>query len=155
MCKCCGHEKWLSDFLSKQKNKKTTVLCSECRRIASNRVHYKKINNLINESPREIIFRNSQASASTRFLEHTITPEDIVLPECCPYFNVPLDYRNPSKRQKRSWNAPSIDRINSDLGYIPGNIQIISDLANRMKTNATIEQLVAFAEGVLRLHKPK
>ncbi len=38
-------------------------------------------------------------------------------------------------------NSPTLDRIIPELGYIKGNVQIISHLANRIKNNSTIEQL--------------
>jgi len=54
--------------------------------------------------------------------------------------------------QGRKDTAYSIDRIVPTLGYIKGNIQIISELANRMKSNASVEQLLTFAQGILKLH---
>jgi|LakMenE01Jun11ns_1017448.scaffolds.fasta_scaffold9821210_1 hypothetical protein len=77
---------------------------------------------------------------------------DIVIPEYCPYLGIKL------KTDIKEYDSPfyySIDRIDSTNGYIKGNIQIISRLANTMKNNATIDQLLVFSENVIRLHKPQ
>lgn len=47
--------------------------------------------------------------------------------------------------------SPSIDRKDSSKGYIKGNVWVISSIANRMKWNATKEQLLTFCQGVLSL----
>lgn len=38
-------------------------------------------------------------------------------------------------------NSPTIDRINPKLGYIKGNVWVISNKANRFKNDATLEEL--------------
>lgn len=103
--------------------------------------------------PRKRMYCSSRLNARRKGLPHTIQPEDIPLPKVCKYLGITIDYRRASERGRlRSFDAPSIDRIDPAIGYVPGNIQVISDLANRMKSDATVEQLVAFAEGVLRVH---
>lgn len=88
-----------------------------------------------------------------RGIVHTISKEDIPLPETCIYLGIQLDYYRPNKGEGiRYPHSPTIDRIDPNIGYIPGNIQVISDLANRMKQNASPEQLIAFARGILLLH---
>jgi len=37
--------------------------------------------------------------------------------------------------------SPSLDRINNLLGYVKGNVHVISMKANRIKTDATVEEL--------------
>jgi hypothetical protein len=86
----------------------------------------------------------AKARAYKKNVPFTISIWDIEIPETCPYLGVPLTGKGPS-----CYNTPSIDRIIPSLGYIPGNIEVVSMLANRMKNNATIGQLVTFAKAVL------
>jgi hypothetical protein len=74
---------------------------------------------------------------------------DIEIPEYCPYLNIKL---STDIKDCYNDNYYSIDRIDSSKGYVKGNIQIISRLANTMKNNATIEQLLVFAENIKRLY---
>ena len=82
-------------------------------------------------------------------LEFTITVDDIIIPELCPLLGVPIT--NVSGQGRVQTNA-SIDRKDPSKGYTPDNIWVISDLANRMKQDATPEQLVAFANNVQRVY---
>jgi len=88
-------------------------------------------------------------SSKQRKLEFNISIEDIIIPEYCPYLNIKITKLSNKGRQET--NA-SIDRIDNTKGYIKGNIQIISSKANFMKRNASIEELITFAQGVLRTH---
>lgn len=83
-------------------------------------------------------------------LEFDLTLEDIVIPTHCPYLGVELTHEL-GKGQLQS--NSSLDRKDSSKGYIKGNVEVISRLANSMKTNATQEQLVAFAKAVLARHE--
>ena len=65
----------------------------------------------------------------------------------CPILGTTLR-RNVGRADQRNDSA-QLDRIDSSKGYIPGNIQVISGLANRMKNNATKEELRKFAEWIM------
>ena len=65
----------------------------------------------------------------------------------CPILGIRLERNH--KSRAGSQNSPNLDRIDSSKGYIVGNIQIISGLANRMKQDANPEQMVKFAEWVI------
>jgi len=63
-------------------------------------------------------------------------------PTHCPVLGVPLDY---TVGRGRSGNAPSIDRIDNTKGYVRGNRIVVSDRANRIKCDATVDELEAVA----------
>ena len=146
-CNKCGKPKPITDFYQhKFSSGGHMPHCKACHKLfpSQNR-----------NDPRNRLWMSSYVSSRARGIEHTIKPSDIILPSVCKYLGIKLDYRLASERGRlRSWNAPSIDRIDPARGYVPGNVQVISDLANRMKSDATVEQLIAFAEGILRVHAP-
>lgn len=71
-----------------------------------------------------------------------ITIDDIFIPEFCPYLGVKLVPFS-------GWDSPSLDKINPELGYVKGNVQVISTKANTMKSNATHAELIQFAKAIL------
>jgi hypothetical protein len=67
-----------------------------------------------------------------------------IAPDNCPVFNKPLLWCSQSKTAQQF--SPSLDKIVPELGYIEGNVQWISHLANAMKRNASLDQLKQFGE---------
>ena len=43
-------------------------------------------------------------------------------------------------------HSPSLDRIIPELGYIKGNVQIVCNLANKIMSNATPDQIIMVGE---------
>ena len=93
----------------------------------------------LRDDPRYAMFHNAKHRAKKRGLPFTIVMDDLIIPELCPLLEIPLI----SSSDKRSPNNPSLDRINPDpvIGYVPGNIQVISSRANWLKADATLEEL--------------
>lgn len=102
------------------------------------------------KTPEYIIWYRAKESSKRYKRDFNLEVSDIIIPECCPYLGFKL---STDISQRESPFYYSIDRIDSSKGYVKGNIQIISKLANTMKNNATIEELLTFSENVIRLHK--
>lgn len=72
----------------------------------------------------------------------TITVKDLLpLPSYCPVLGIEIRYC----QGKIGFidHSPSMDRIVPRLGYVPGNVRIISWRANRLKQDATLDELLA------------
>jgi len=70
-----------------------------------------------------------------------LTPEDIehriTFPITCPVLGIPLN--DPSIPE----SSFSIDRVDNSQGYTVDNVRIISVRANRLKADATLEEMRA------------
>ncbi len=75
-------------------------------------------------------------------IDFNLEVKDIIVPTRCPVFGIELKFDN----TKPCDNSPSIDRIDNNKGYIKGNIIVVSNKANRMKNNSTIEEMKMLVE---------
>lgn len=94
------------------------------------------------EHPEIYLLNACKQRAKKNGLPFNLTKEDFVIPDVCPVFGTPFE------RGVKSFhdNAPSCDRIRPELGYVKGNVAIISFRANRMKQQATSAELFRLAE---------
>jgi hypothetical protein len=87
--------------------------------------------------PHLILWYQAKSRAKKKGLAFTISPTDIVVPRYCPALGIKLA-KGCGIVQDRS---PSLDRIIPRLGYVPGNICVISHRANSIKRNATAKEI--------------
>jgi len=62
---------------------------------------------------------------------------DLTFPITCPILGMPLFFNCGTPKD----NSYSVDRIDSTKGYVADNIVIVSYRANRLKSDATLEEL--------------
>lgn len=138
-------------------SKRYKVYCSDaCRRLEhnrKNRLHYhenhEQEKQRSNTQSREHYHKNTLRALISKAKSRTavpfdITEDDFVNTGFCPVFGTAYQIGTPY--------AMSIDRIDSQLGYVKSNVQLISRRANTMKNNATKEELKAFARWINRMH---
>lgn len=95
-----------------------------------NKINYKT-------DPRRKMLSAARVRANALGVPFAITVADISIPERCPILGINLEVGD--GRQHAS--SPSIDRLVPSLGYVPGNIHVISLRANRMKYDASIDDV--------------
>lgn len=89
------------------------------------------------------MFERAKGRAGRAGIPFSISLSDIIVPDVCPILGVPL--------VRGTIYAPSLDRIKAHLGYVPGNVQVISARANVIKNDATVEELRAVLDFVTRI----
>jgi hypothetical protein len=79
--------------------------------------------------------------ASKKGLPFDIEREDVrelvVDLDYCPVLGIKLNWDN----DKLLDDSPTLDKIIPELGYVKGNIAVISNKANRIKTDANLEEI--------------
>lgn len=113
--------------------------------LPSSDVWYKRASGIFHSAKRRGIPVGFATSMEFAAYLKTITPPR------CPVFGKPFVERGAGFS---AW-SPSIDKIDPRRGYIRGNIQVLSLLANMMKRDATPAQLRKFARWVLKDEAPQ
>jgi hypothetical protein len=81
-------------------------------------------------------YRRKRQNAKVSKWGWELSYHDITWNMVCPVLGLELDWF----AEYRKENSPSFDRVNSKLGYIKGNVQIISSRANRIKNDGTADE---------------
>lgn len=69
----------------------------------------------------------------------------VPMPKTCKYLGIELNYGAEVIQD----DSPSVDRIDNSKGYVEGNIQVISNKANKIKGNCTFEEMQTFSKAYL------
>jgi hypothetical protein len=86
----------------------------------------------------KVLLKGARDSARRKGIEFNLELSDIIIPELCPVLGIPI-VKNQKLGDRRD-NGPSIDRRDNSLGYIRGNICVISWRANRLKWNGSARE---------------
>lgn len=88
----------------------------------------------------EALLGQARKRAAASSLPFNLEATDIIVPEFCPVLGLPLKI---SEEGRWTDNSPSLDRFTPSLGYVKGNVRVISWRANRIKCDATVEEVRA------------
>lgn len=114
------------------------------RRRETNRRCYEK-------TPEIWILSNIRKRCRDNGIPFNLTVEDIKAPEFCPVLGIKLERNHKGRESGPQYCSPSVDRIIPELGYVKGNVIVVSHLANAIKQNATPEQIRKVADFYDRL----
>ncbi len=93
------------------------------------------------DSRREILMlAAAKRRAKLQAIPFELSVADIVIPEVCPVLGIRLQTE---KRGRMTGASPSLDRLAPELGYVRGNVRVISQRANGLKSDATLAELEA------------
>lgn len=101
---------------------------------------YKRIHqDAKNKRPKSFFIYRAKTRSKKLGLPFNLEENDIVIPEFCPVLGVKLVLGTDYETTGRD-NCPSMDRVIPELGYVKGNVRIISKKANTIKGFGTIEE---------------
>ena len=102
------------------------------------------------ERPIAAMLSRARSRAQRSGIEFSLELQDISIPEFCPVLGIPIRIG-----EGRQAGSPSLDRIVPSWGYMPDNVRVISDHANRLKSDHSLKklrELAANAAGERRAH---
>lgn len=95
----------------------------------------------------KMLFQEAKSRAKASGREFTIALNDIPqMGDFCPLLGHPF----PPPDVRDGVYSPSLDRIDSSRGYVPGNVWIVGRRANRLKNDGTAAEHEAIAAAMRR-----
>lgn len=92
--------------------------------------------------PLKNLLRWAKRRADKYDVPFNLTVDDIDIPAVCPVLGIPLFH----SEKVASDNSPTLDRIVPEVGYVAGNVIVVSNRANRIKSNASWHEISKLAE---------
>lgn len=90
-------------------------------------------------NPEKQMYQRVKSRAKIDGIPFNIELSDIQIPDVCPVLGVTLVRRLGMKGYSKY--APSLDKIQPELGYVKGNVRVISARANLLKSDALLSEL--------------
>ncbi len=88
-------------------------------------------------NPEYVMYTRAKRNATSRGREFNLSVDDLPIPDICPLLGIEIK----KGKGKLCDASPSVDRKDNTKGYVKGNVWVISNQANRIKSNASIEEL--------------
>lgn len=92
--------------------------------------------------PIRYLLNHAKGRARAKGVPFDLDRDSLVIPDACPVFGVPFEWGVGLHGWRNMW-APSLDRIKPQLGYVRGNVLVISNRANHLKSNGSISEIEA------------
>ena len=96
------------------------------------------------------IYSRVKCRAKRDGITFNLDVDDIIIPEYCPVLGFKL-VTNIGKGSGYHWDSASLDKIKPELGYVKGNVRVISSRANLLKNDATVEELEKVLEDLKKI----
>lgn len=111
-----------------------SMICPECRKDWRRRDYQKRY---VHHMWAQVRIRSKRDG-----IPFDLTEADITIPEYCPVLGIPLVIG--------TWGdtdaSPSLDRFIPRLGYVRGNVAVISNRANRLKSDGTLAEYIKLVQ---------
>lgn len=134
--RCQGCDDYIKDYYQNNRDREIARTQKSLKKKSrkEQNTYKKKLNR---QNPLGNILQQARRRAKLKNVPFDITTDDVEVPEFCPVLGLRLAVNEDHVKD----NSMTIDRIVPELGYVKGNVAIISFKANTIKNNASIEEL--------------
>lgn len=89
------------------------------------------------KDPAYRIWKGAKDRAALHGIPFSISRYDVSIPSVCPVTGIPLVLTH----RRAQGDSPSLDRIDPLRGYVPGNVIVVCWRVNRIKSDASLDEL--------------